>query len=69
VGDWDLDEVVEGDTVKEVLSYVQYDTEDLIKAMRKDVERAVKGGLISVPEGQSLLKFYDQGMEGYTYLE
>lgn len=69
VGDWDLDEVVEGDTVKEVLSYVQYDTEDLIKAMRKDVERSVKAGRISVPEGQSLLKFYDQGMEGYTYLE
>jgi len=69
VGDWDLDEVIEGDTVKEVLSYTQYDAEDLIKAMRRDVERAVKAGTMTVPEGQSLLKFYDQGMEGYTYLE
>ena len=69
VGDWDLDEVVEGDTVKEVLNYVQYDSEDLIKAMRRDVERAVKAGRLAVAEGQSLLKFYDQGMEGYTYLE
>ncbi len=69
VGDWDLDEVVEGDTVKEVLSYVQYDVDDLIKAMRRDVERAVKAGTMSVPEAQSLLKFYDQGLEGYTYLE
>ncbi|MCC6676676.1 MAG: biosynthetic arginine decarboxylase [Phycisphaerales bacterium] len=69
VGDWDLDEVVEGDCVKEVLSYVQYDSEDLIRAMRRDVERAVKAGSITVAEGQSLLKFYDIGMEGYTYLE
>lgn len=69
VGDWDLDEVVEGDTVKEVLSYVQYDSEDLIKSMRRDVERAVKSGSLSVAEGKDLLRFYDQGMEGYTYLE
>ncbi|MCC6426829.1 MAG: biosynthetic arginine decarboxylase [Phycisphaerales bacterium] len=69
VGDWDLDEVIEGDTVKEVLSYVQYDSEDLVRAMRRDVERAVKSGTLSVPEAQSLLKFYDSGMEGYTYLE
>lgn len=69
VGDWDLDEVVEGDTVQEVLSYVQYDTEDLIKAMRRDAERAVKSGSLSVAEAQSLLKFYDHGLEGYTYLE
>jgi arginine decarboxylase len=69
VGDWDLDEVVEGDTVKEVLSYVQYDHEDLIKSMRRDIERAVKAGTMTVADGQALLKFYDQGMEGYTYLE
>lgn len=69
VGDWDLDEVIEGDTVKEVLAYVQYDSEDLIRSMRRDVERAVKAGRISVSEGQNLLKFYDVAMEGYTYLE
>jgi arginine decarboxylase len=64
-----IDEVVEGDLVKEVLAYVQYDHEDLVQAMRRDVERAVRTGQLSVPEGQSLLKFYDQAMEGYTYLE
>lgn len=66
---YSIDEVVEGDLVKEVLAYVQYDHEDLIQSMRRDVERAVRAGKLSVPEGQSLLKFYDQGMEGYTYLE
>ncbi|MCW5775524.1 MAG: biosynthetic arginine decarboxylase [Phycisphaeraceae bacterium] len=69
VGDWNIDEIIEGDTVKEVLAYVQYDSEDLVRAMRRDVERAVKAGKLSVGEGQSLLKFYDVGMEGYTYLE
>ncbi len=68
-GRWSIDEVVEGDTVKEVLGYVQFDTEDLERAMRRDVERAVREGRMVVAEGQSLLKFYEQGLEGYTYLE
>ena len=68
-GDWNIDEVVEGDTVKEVLAYVQYDAEDLVKAMRREVERAVKNRTMSVTEGKNLLKFYSSGMEGYTYLE
>jgi arginine decarboxylase len=68
-GRYGIEEVVEGDTVKEVLGYVQFDVEDLEKAMRKDVERAVRSGAMSVTDGQSLLKFYEQGIEGYTYLE
>jgi arginine decarboxylase len=68
-GRYSIDEVVEGDTVKEVLGYVQFDVEDLEKAMRRDVERAVRDGKMGVSEGQSLLKFYEQGIEGYTYLE
>lgn len=68
-GDWNIDEVVEGDTVKEVLSYVQFDSEELVKAMRREVERAVKNRTLSVTEAKNLLKFYSSGMEGYTYLE
>jgi arginine decarboxylase len=68
-GRYSIDEVVEGDTVKEVLGYVQFDVEDLEKAMRRDVERAVRDGKMGVAEGQSLLKFYERGIEGYTYLE
>jgi arginine decarboxylase len=68
-GRYSIDEVVEGDTVKEVLGYVQFDVEDLEKAMRRDIERAVRTGAMGVQEGQSLLKFYEQGIEGYTYLE
>jgi arginine decarboxylase len=68
-GNWSIDEVVEGDTVKEVLSYVQYDTEDMCEAVRKDVERAIKLNRLTVSEGKSLLMFYEQGLDGYTYLE
>jgi arginine decarboxylase len=68
-GNWSIDAVVEGDTVKEVLGYVQYDTEDMCEAVRRDVERAIKASRLTVSEGKSLLTFYEQGLDGYTYLE
>lgn len=68
-GGWQIEEVIEGDTVEEVLQYVQYDHEDLKRAMRLDVEAACRQGRLTLAEGKSLLKFYDEGLEGYTYLE
>jgi arginine decarboxylase len=68
-GSWEIEEVIEGDTVEEVLKYVQYDHEDLKRAIRMDIEAACKQGRLSLPEGKSLMKFYDDGLEGYTYLE
>ncbi len=68
-GAWSIDEVIEGDTVEEVLQYVQYDIADMKRAMRLDIEAACKQGRITFAEGKSLLKFYDDGLEGYTYLE
>jgi arginine decarboxylase len=68
-GEWELDEVIEGDTVEEVLEYVQYDVADLKTAMRKDIEAACKQNRLTLAEGASLLKYYDDGLEGYTYLE
>ncbi len=68
-GNWSIDEVVEGDTVKEVLQYVQFDVEDMCESVRKDVERAIKSNRLTVAEGKSLLMFYEQGLDGYTYLE
>jgi arginine decarboxylase len=64
-----IDNVIKGDTVNEVLSYVQYDPQDLLKNMRQSVERAVRSNLISVAESGQLMKFYESGLEGYTYLE
>ena len=64
-----LDSLVKGDTVREVLSYVQYNGDELIARLRKDVERAVRNGKITLNESKLLLRFYETGMDGYTYLE
>ncbi|MFZ4576438.1 MAG: hypothetical protein ACOYN0_18795 [Phycisphaerales bacterium] len=37
--------------------------------MRQDIEAACKQARLTVAEGKSLLKYYDDGLEGYTYLE
>ena len=62
-------DLVHGDTVTEVLNYVQYSAEKLTDRVRKDVERAVRQGKISLNESRQLLRFYESGLEGYTYLE
>jgi arginine decarboxylase len=64
-----IDSVVKGDTVTEVLNYVQYSAEKLTDRMRKDVEKAVKQGRITAAEARHFLRFYETGLEGYTYLE
>jgi arginine decarboxylase len=68
-GEINLDTVIKGDTVREVLQYVQYSADELISLMRKDVERAVRAGKVSLEESRQLLRFYESGLEGYTYLE
>ena len=64
-----LDGVVKGDTVREVLAYVQYNGDELLNQLRKDVERAVRVNKITVQESRQLLHFYESGLDGYTYLE
>jgi arginine decarboxylase len=64
-----IDSVIKGDTVTEVLAYVQYSAEKLTDRMRKDVEKAVRQGKITGVEAKHFLKFYETGLEGYTYLE
>jgi arginine decarboxylase len=64
-----LDHVVKGDTVREVLDYVEYNGDELIALIRKDVERAVRAGRLTLHESRQLLRFYENGLDGYTYLE
>ncbi len=64
-----LDHIVEGDTVSDVLSYVQYNVPLLIDRMRKMVERAVRERKITLEESALFTSFYMNGMKGYTYLE
>ncbi|MDQ6663057.1 MAG: biosynthetic arginine decarboxylase, partial [Acidobacteriota bacterium] len=64
-----LDAVIKGDTVREVLNYVQFKSETLITQLRRDVETAVREGRIGYEESGRLLRFYEEGLHGYTYLE
>ncbi len=64
-----LDNVIKGDTVREVLDYVQFNSENLLAAFRKDVETALREGRIGYEESGRLLRFYEDGLHGYTYLE
>jgi arginine decarboxylase len=64
-----LDEVVKGDTVREVLDYVEFDAEQLVGKLRTDIESAVRDGVIGYEEAGRMLRFYEDGLQGYTYLE
>lgn len=68
-GRWRIDTVVEGDTVKEVLGYVQFDPDEMRAAMRQDIEVALEAERLTLTEGASLRRFLDDSLQGYTYLE
>jgi arginine decarboxylase len=64
-----LDEVIKGDTVREVLDYVQFKTDFLVTKIRRSVEEAVREGRLGYEESGRLVRFYEEGLHGYTYLE
>ena len=64
-----LDSVIKGDTVREVLNYVQFSSEHLVAKLRRDAESALREGRLTYEETGALLKFYEEGLHGYTYLE
>lgn len=66
---YNIDRVIEGETVAEVLDYVQYDAKRLQRRLETWVKRAETNGKISVSEGNEFLANYRSGLYGYTYLE
>jgi arginine decarboxylase len=68
-GGYLIDHVVEGDTVTEVLHYVSYNKDDLVARLRKFTEVALRQGRITLDESRTLLRMYEEGLSGYTYLE
>lgn len=63
-----IDVVVKGDTVREVLHYVQFSAEELFARLRRDVETALRKDRITVEEAGRFLQFYEAGLDSYTYL-
>ncbi|MBW7907797.1 MAG: biosynthetic arginine decarboxylase [Kiritimatiellae bacterium] len=62
-------EEIAGDTVADVLSYVEYDVQDLVEQMRRTAEQAVRTGKISPEERREIMAAYENGLRGYTYFE
>ncbi|MCC7240303.1 MAG: biosynthetic arginine decarboxylase [Acidobacteria bacterium] len=64
-----VEHIIKGDSVREVLKYVEFDPEALMAKLRRDVEAAVNAGRMEDPQAGRLLKFYEEALMGYTYLE
>jgi len=60
---------IHGDTIADVLSYVEYEPKEMALRYRNTAERAVKEGRITARERQHMLKTYNASMHGYTYFE
>jgi arginine decarboxylase len=58
-----------GDSIADVLSYVEYDPRELRERLRATAERAVRAGRISPPERQHVLDAFAASLRGYTYFE
>jgi arginine decarboxylase len=59
----------DGDTVADVLSYVEYTPAKLVERFRAIAERAVRQGLITPQERREIMDHYEAGLRGYTYFE
>ena len=68
-GGWEYERELEGDSVSDVLSYVEYDPKTLSSQMRLVAEEAVREQLISPAERRRILDAYEAGLRGYTYFE
>ena len=66
--DYSVEHVVEGDSVAEVLAYMQYSKDDLISRVRRSIDAALRDKRLTVAESGRLMKRYEEGLVGYTYL-
>jgi len=68
-GDVIVETMINGDSVREVLEYVEFDTPALTDRLRTAVDQAIRENRIDDRQGGRLLRFYQAGLDGYTYLE
>ncbi len=67
-GRYEVEHVVEGDEVADVLRYVQYDKGTLIEKVRRTIEVAMRDGQLTLEDSARLRRYYEQGLGEYTYL-
>lgn len=66
---YEIDQIIDGETVAEVLDYVQYSPKKLVRNIETWVTQSMKQGKISPEEGREFISNYRSGLYGYTYLE
>ncbi len=66
---YEIDRIIDGETVADVLDYVQFNPKTLVRNVEKWVTASMKAGKISPEEGRNFLSNYRSGLYGYTYLE
>ena len=65
---YEIDQVIDGETVAEVLDYVQFSPKKLVRSVETWVTSSMKAGIITPEEGREFLSNYRSGLYGYTYL-
>ena len=66
---YSINKTIDGETVAEVLEYVQYEPKKLVRRLETWVSKSIQEGVISLEEGKEFLNNYRSGLYGYTYLE
>lgn len=66
---YEIDQIIEGETVADVLDYVQFSHKRLVRNVETWVTASMKAGTITPEEGREFLSNYRSGLYGYTYLE
>lgn len=66
---YEIDQIIDGETVAEVLDYVQFNPKKLVRNVETWVTSSMKAGKISPEEGREFLSNYRSGLYGYTYLD
>jgi len=68
-GQIDFTREISGDTVADVLSYVEYEDRDLVSRVRRTAERGVREGRLTAQQRRKIMEEYQAGLRGYTYFE
>ena len=68
-GSYTVDQIIDGETVADVLDYVQYDPKQLVRRLETWVDKAIAQERITPREGQDFIANFQRGLYGYTYLE
>jgi len=67
-GNWEIVEEIEGDTIHQILGYVQYQKDDLMANIRRSIEKGLKSNKLTIEESVQIKRKYKQALESYTYI-